>query len=262
MPPTSAVVVSTVDGDCKAKLTTVQLTGIAPTTATADTSIFPSATAGVLNLILPANATFRPPLLIPQDQSAPELSRTGKIAVGVAVPLGVLLFALLVLFWRRLHRRKKARMLKILRQKQGQGPPGDQPIGQTDTTFVKAELEAEYGAAVTGSGGVAFQKPELDHNAAVARQELAVVGDTLELDNGQHSYPSELDSMMQSAPSNTEIHNASRPAQAPLVATAPAATTVNETVDAHYQHNEPWRWSQPLFAQGAQPIERHPPKMP
>lgn len=274
MPPTSAVVVSTVDGGCKAKLTTVQLTGIAATTATAGASIFPSATAGVLDLILPANATFQPPLPTPQDHSAPGLSRAGKIAVGTAVQLGILLFALLILLWRRFHKRKKAKILENQRRQQGQGPPGDQRIGLTDNTYVKAELETEHGAAVTGSDGAAFEKPELDPSSAVARQELAAVKDPSEMDSGQHSYPSELDSIAQSARSRTDIRNTNRYPRALLeVATAstrskdpaaaPAATTVNRIVDDYgNQHNEPWRWSQPLFAQEVQPVESHPPKTP
>ena len=99
----------------------------------------------------------------PGDGSSGGLSRAGKIAIGVVVPVVAILLLSGALFL--LLRRKKGLGALGKWFPWGKGP-GDAPSNGAgsgdDGSAGKAELQGSPAAVVSGPQGVAFRKPELD----------------------------------------------------------------------------------------------------
>lgn len=97
----------------------------------------------------------------PSPGKASQIGET--IAIGVAVPLVVILIGAVAFYF--LRRRKRLR--KHISDREGLAEGDDSGSGQ------KAELPGSIAGAILGPKGVAFQKPELDNMAVTILPELA-----------------------------------------------------------------------------------------
>jgi hypothetical protein len=89
------------------------------------------------------------------------LSRDGKIAIGTAIPLTVLLVIVALCF---IFRRRK-RLTD-----NGQGLNQDpEPVSSVKDAVTTAELQGSQALVGTGQCGTPYEKPELDATNSVAR---------------------------------------------------------------------------------------------
>ncbi|KAJ3548066.1 hypothetical protein NM208_g1193 [Fusarium decemcellulare] len=175
LPSMAAITTSGFDDNCGNKKTTLTFS---------QGAYFANVQAYPLHLIVPANATFKPPL------PTPEAHKTGhvvKIAVGIAVPLVVIFLAIVIFFGIRAYKRQR------FRQQNAQDPfPANHSVRHEYSG--KPELQGDIGGSINRADGHAFVKPELDHHGTQVypRPELEAVQKPMELDSGQTRFPTEL----------------------------------------------------------------------
>ncbi|KAM0261399.1 hypothetical protein ACHAQJ_002252 [Trichoderma viride] len=126
--------------------------GISCSSGTASAQSSTALTAEAIRILLVKSATSN---AIAKETSSPKKS-SGKgeqIAIGVAVPIAILLISAAVFYF--VKRRKRLR--KQTSDQEVLAGGGDSDSG------LKAELPGSFATAISGPKGAAFQKPELDN---------------------------------------------------------------------------------------------------